>query len=87
MCEQGILDRGVSEGCDFRRPNTYEEGTPPPNRVRLPRTEEPRWREYGLFQAYTVGWKSRNEAKRKKITNALERPGSARGLPLSLIHI
>ena len=54
----------------------------PTKRVRLPRTEEPRWREYGLFQAYTVGWKSRNEAKRKKITSALERPGSARGLPM-----
>ena len=39
MCEQGILDRGVSEGCDFRRPNTYEESTPPPDRVHLPRTE------------------------------------------------
>ena len=38
---------------------------------------EPRWREDGLFQAYTVDWKSRNEAKRKKITSALERPGSA----------
>ena len=54
----------------------------PTKRVRLPRTEEPRWREYGLFQAYTVAWKSRNEAKRKKITSALERPGSARGLPM-----
>ncbi|KAL1807072.1 hypothetical protein ACET3Z_015855 [Daucus carota] len=39
MCEQGILDRGVSEGCDFRRLDTYEEGTPPPERVHLPRKE------------------------------------------------
>ena len=39
MCEQGILDRGVSEGCDFRRLDTYEEGTPPPDRVHLPRRE------------------------------------------------
>ena len=44
---------------------------------------EPRWREDRLFQAYTVDWKLRNEAKRKKITSTLERQGCALGEPCS----